>query len=458
MLKKLFAKISTYKEAAFFLSLLPVISISVAFYANTVAFRSAEVEEDKSINFLSPLAKQASKNPDIYGASSASAELKDETESESTQISQTDQPKVEKSTPPPITAKTEEIKEEFPAKPLTITAKTNRINFPNNKFGVHIFSNEEDIDLAAQLVNSNGGDWGWVTVTIDIQERNEAKWNSLFSKMLGKHLIPIIQLSNNGKIPSEEEIDGIAGFLSGLGWPTKIRPITIFSEVNASEYWGGKIDPEGYARILNKAIDSFKTKNQEFFIMNGAFNASARTGSSEIGCIKTDLGVDTCYLSETEYLKRMETTFPGILKKLDGWAVHTYPHPAYKGRPTDTRVGAESAFESGRNTIRSYQFELRLLATFGVSLPIFITETGWPHKEGKAEHPEWYDQNTVAEFYRQAFQSIFLPDARVVAVTPFVLKFDNYDNFAFIGQNGEQFPQWNTILSFSKITGSPPIN
>ena len=276
--------------------------------------------------------------------------------------------------------------------------------------------------------------------------------------MVDKKLIPIIQLFNGGKIPSEEEIDGAASFWASVAWPTKLRPITAFSEVNASEYWGNKLDPEGYARILNRVADSFKAQSQEFFIMNGAFNASARTGSSEVGCIKTDLGVDTCYLSEIEFLKRMEAAVPGILKKLDGWAVHAYPHPAYKGRPSDTRVGAESTFEAGRNTIRSYQFELRLLATYGISLPIFITETGWPHKEGKTEHPEWYDKNTTAEYYRQAFQDIFLPDGRVVAVTPFILKFDSYDNFAFISSTGEKFPQWNTIMSFAKTAGAPPVN
>jgi len=440
MFKNLLPTIALYRKAVFFLSILPTVSILLGFYAQNFAFK----ETAEPFIFRSPISNRTLRASEIQGVSSSSAD-ENINEVAQTQATLTARPRKEVGT-----------KEE--PKAVTVTAKTNRINFPNNKFGVHTFANEEEMDLAAQLVNSNGGDWGWVTMTMDINERNSGKWNSLFTKLLDKHLIPIVQLSNNGKIPSEDEIEGIGAFLSGLGWPVKIRPVTVFSEVNASEYWGGKIDPEGYARILNKVVESFKGKSQEFFIMNGAFNASARTGSSEIGCIKTDLGVDTCYLSEIEFLKRMEATVPGIFKKLDGWAVHSYPHPAYKGRPSDTRIGAESAFEAGRNTIRSYQFELRLLSTFGVNIPVFITETGWPHREGKTERAEWYDKETVAQYYGEAFRDIFLPDSRVVAITPFILKYDSYDNFAFISSSGEKFPQWNTILSFTKTAGSPPVN
>ena len=451
MLRNLLQKVIFHKEALFFVSLLPIISLLVGSYARLVTFKDL----DESVKFDSPVSSYLSRLPKAKVGSSSAEARSPETETQSTLSAVTKTTGDKSSSPTPATAITK--KEETP-KAVTVTSVTNRINFPNNKFGVHIFSNDADIDLAAQLVNSNGGDWGWVTITMDIHERNADKWNALFAHLLDKHLNPIIQLSNNGQIPSEDDVEGLSAFLAGLGWPTRIRPITVFSEVNASEYWGGKIDPEGYARILNKVVESFKAKSSEFFIMNGAFNASARTGSSEVGCIKTDLGVDTCYLSEIEFLKRVEAAVPGLLKKLDGWATHTYPHPAYKGRPSDTRVGAESSFEAGRNTIRSYQFEVRLLATFGISLPIFITETGWPHKEGKTAHPEWYDQGTVAEYYRQAFQDIFLPDGRVVAVTPFILKFDSYDNFAFVNENGEKFPQWSTITNFTKVAGAPPAN
>lgn len=338
--------------------------------------------------------------------------------------------------------------------------KIGRIDFANNKFGIHMFANGDDLNLAKDLVNSNGGDWGWATVPMDIHENSNDKWNGFFREMKEKRLIPIVQLSNSSNIPSPEEMDKVAEFLGSLTWPIKLRMVTAFSEVNASEYWGNKIDPEGYARILNRLVDQLKQKSGDFFVMNGAFNASAQTSQpTKINCIKTDLGVNTCYLSEIGYLERMNKAVPGIFKKLDGWAAHTYPHPGYRGRPTDTRVGRETAFEAGRNTMRSYQFELRLLKKYGVNnIPVFITETGWPHKQGKQEHKEWYDEKVVANYYKQAFQNIFLPDPRVVAVTPFILKNDAYDNFAFIGADGRKFPQWDALISIPKVKGNPPTN
>lgn len=342
----------------------------------------------------------------------------------------------------------------------TPAKKIGRIDFVNNKFGIHMFANGDELNLAKDLINSNGGDWGWANVSLDIHENSSDKWNGLFREMKEKHIIPIVQLSNNSNIPTDEEIDKVAGFLGSLSWPIKLRIVTAFSEVNASEYWGKKIDPEGYARLLNRLIDQLKQRSGEFFVMNGAFNASAQTSQpTKINCVRTDLGVDSCYLSEIGYLERMNKAVPGIFKKLDGWAAHTYPHPGYRGRPTDTRVGRETAFEAGRNTMRSYQFELRLLQKYGVSnIPVFITETGWPHKQGKTEHKEWYDEKVVAQYYKQAFQNIFLPDPRVVAVTPFILKNDAYDNFAFVAADGRKFPQWDAITSMPKVKGNPPAN
>jgi hypothetical protein len=38
---------------------------------------------------------------------------------------------------------------------------------PNNKFGIHLAQPEDsDIDRADELVNSNGGEWGYITLVI----------------------------------------------------------------------------------------------------------------------------------------------------------------------------------------------------------------------------------------------------------------------------------------------------
>ena len=90
-------------------------------------------------------------------------------------------------------------------------------------------------------------------------------------------------------------------------------------------------------------------------------------------------------------------------------------------------------------------------------IPVFITETGWPHEEGTTFHPEWHDQHTVAEYYKIAMRDLYGPDGRVVAVAPFILKYDNYDNFAFVKPDGSKYPQWDAIVSLPKTTGAPPL-
>lgn len=342
-----------------------------------------------------------------------------------------------------------------PPPPATYTPSRGRINFPNNKFGVYAYAGADQVELAAALVNSNGGDWGWLLMPLELGERNAEKWNGIFAKSLEKHLIPILQISKNNiatQVPTESEIDGSAEFLAGLGWPTKIRPVTLFNEVNAGEYWGNKADPEGYARLLNHAIDKFHSLSGEFFVMNGAFNSSAHDT-----CTSTDIGGYSCYIGLDTFMRRMNNAVPDIFAKLDGWANHSYPHPSYGGTPWDS----EGSRDQGRLTIRAYKYDLRLLAQYGVSLPVFITETGWPHREGNQNCPAnitCYDQNTVAQYYKAAFTDYWLKDPAVAAVTPFQLRRDDFDNFAFVSANGQKFPQWEALASLPKVAGQPPVN
>jgi hypothetical protein len=329
-----------------------------------------------------------------------------------------------------------------------------KLDFPNNKFGVYSYADRKSLEAAGPLVNSSGGDWGWVLIPFNIKQVSHDYWNSVLEITCQQHLIPILQLFNDSKPPTEIETRAMADFLAKLKWPTKLKFITAYNEVNASEYWGGKIDPEGYAQTLNLTIDELKRHDKNFFVMNGAFNSATRTNPG----FTTDLGVFTSYLNLPDYLDRMDKAVPGIFKKIDGWAAHTYPLPAYKGKPTDIRVTGESDEEAGRNTIRSYQFDLRVLKSkFNVGLPVFITETGWPHREGTQLHSEWLPAETIAEYYQTAFQDLFLTDPQVVAVTPFIMTMTGLDNFAFIDSKGNPYPQYNAVKNIPKTAGRPEL-
>ena len=335
----------------------------------------------------------------------------------------------------------------------TPTPANNRLGWPNNKFGMYSYKDPESIRLTAELVNSNGGDWGWILFPINIKDHGVDSWNTIFSICKENHLIPILQIiMDGGYTPTDADIEEAADFMNQLSWPTKRKYVTAFNEVNAAEYWGNRIDPTDVANKLNKFIDAFKARSGDFFLMNGALNASARTGK-----VLTNLGVQTEYLGEPDFLEQMNNAVPGIFKKLDGWAVHTYPQPEYRGKPLDTTISGEAAWEKGRNTMSSYKWEQNILRSkFGVDLPIFITEMGWPHKEGTSPRSGWYDQNTVSDYYKIVFRDLLLKDNNVVSVAPFGIKVTGLDNFSFVGNDGYRYPQFDALKSLPKIAGNPP--
>ncbi|PIS23309.1 hypothetical protein COT49_00470 [candidate division WWE3 bacterium CG08_land_8_20_14_0_20_40_13] len=310
------------------------------------------------------------------------------------------------------------------------------IGYQNNKFGLYIYAEVDYVEYAGDMVNSNGGDWGYVLLPINVKDYEASKWTKIFELLNQKHLIPIIQLWDLTKKEQEEQIAQSAYFLNSLPWPTKNRYISVYNEVNDDRFWRGKADPIAYAEILSATIDSFKRVNPNFFMLNGAFNASARSGPG--------------YIDEEEFLLKMDKAVPGIFKKLDGWASHPYPQPEYRGSP----------YSSGRDSIKAYEWELALLAKhFNVKdPPIFITETGWAHKEGEDENTKYFSKETVAEFYKIAFREIWLPDQRIVAVAPFTIKYPApNDHFSFLDKDEKPYPQYKVLQEIEKIPGLPPF-
>ena len=65
---------------------------------------------------------------------------------------------------------------------------------PNNKIGIHVFSPTELGD-AVKLINGNGGDWGYITVPIQSNDRDLKKWQNFMLQCKKLHIIPIVRLS-----------------------------------------------------------------------------------------------------------------------------------------------------------------------------------------------------------------------------------------------------------------------
>ena len=286
----------------------------------------------------------------------------------------------------------------------------------NNRFGIHtISSTSDEASEAADLVNSSGGDWGYITILIESKNRDHNKWQTFFNDLRRKHLIPIVRLAttpekNYWKRPYEGEEEAWADFLNSLNWP--------INEPNQGQEWGEQAVPKSYARVLDKTITALKNKSPDFFILNAGFDASAPNKPPS-------------YYDEKLFLTEMEEEVPGVLNRLDGWSSHSYPNPGFVGFPN----------ASGKGSVLTWVWEQQVLKSLGVTkdLPVFITETGWKHAEGLDFDKSLPMADKVADYYTEAFTNAW-NDRRITAVTPFLLNYQEspFDHFSFKKLTGEK--------------------
>ena len=316
---------------------------------------------------------------------------------------------------------------------------------PNNKFGIHLAQPHlNDIQSSASLLNKNGGDWGYVTLVMQENDRNREKWQEIFDLMRELHLIPIIRIATvpqgaKWKRPELSDIEPWVDFLNSLNWVIKKRYIVLYNEPNHAVEWGGVIDVPHYASVTMSFAKALKVKNDDYFVMLSGFDASAPNSLPD-------------FMGEEAFLQAffLHVSPDNFNKLFSGWASHSYPNPGFSGSP----------YATGRGSIQTYQWELVLLRNLGVSdLPVFITETGWVRQ---VQNSNFKTQNTHEDFiannYQSAFEQIWLPDSRVQAVTPFVL---DYQGDPFLGfswkllGSEEYYPQYEVVASLQKVKGEP---
>lgn len=326
----------------------------------------------------------------------------------------------------------------------------------NNKVGIHILQpSDDDLKQAAALVNSSGGDWGYVTLVIQENDRDTNKWQEIFDRLRRLHLIPVVRLATSPqgdkwRRPETQDADVWVEFLDSLHWVVKNRHLILFNEPNHGQEWGGSVDPLHYAEVAYAFGQKLKEKNQDFFIMLAGFDAAAPS--------KPPLFED-----EAIFLENILKSSTFNLNSLDGWASHSYPNHGFVGTPYDV----------GRNSIRTYRWELALLKELGVNknLPVFISETGWPHSQHqmskipakrdalreKNQKSLYYSPEKVAEYMKTAYE-VWLLDKRVAAVTPFVFNYlgEPFAVFSWKLATGDGFyPQYETVKNIPKKKGEP---
>lgn len=319
----------------------------------------------------------------------------------------------------------------FFSQPRIILAIKNPTEKANNKFGVHLLDPNE-IDQAVSLVNSNGGNWGYVTVPLRSDDRNREKWLKFFKKAKLRHLIPIIRLAtvmtaNGWARPSLYDSVDFANFLNDMPWPTQNRYVIVYNEPNHASEWGGQVDAKDYGRILNFTSQIFKERSQDFFILSAGLDAAAPNSRKTVDLYS--------------FVDKVNRHYPYVWQKVDGWSSHSYPNPAFAGKPWD----------KNRQSISSFQYETAYIKKLtGKNLPVFITETGWSNKTLSDE--------TIAYFYQLAFDSVW-QDQQVMAVTPFLLLAGDgpFRQFSLLRPDQTAKPQYLAIQNIAKVRGEPEI-
>jgi len=319
-----------------------------------------------------------------------------------------------------------------------------------NKFGIHILE-PADVDKAAELVNSSGGDWGYITIVIRDDDLNFAKWQGFMDQCREKHLIPLVRVAThleekNWVKPKIEEATKWAEFLNALNWPIEDQYVILFNEPNQAKEWGGEVNPKEYARILSEFNLKFKIQNSKFKVLNAGLDLAAGNTKTTMDAFK--------------FMQEMNWEVPGIFEQLDGWASHSYPNHGYLGKP----------WETGKTSIRGYDWELTVLKNnfkIAKDLPVFITETGWPKSQltansyqlsaKKRTTPRYYDEKTVANYFKQAYEDVWLKDSRVKAITPFLLNYnqDLFAEFSWLDLKGDPYLQYETVKCLAKPSWWP---
>lgn len=312
------------------------------------------------------------------------------------------------------------------------------LSVPNNQFGIHI-ADVNDIPDIPVLVNSSGGDWGYVTFVIAENDRDPDKWKKIFNHLRRLHLIPIVRLATYAvgpvwAVPKEDRFGEWVTFLTSLNWPIENRYVVLFNEPNHANEWGGSVDPEGYAQVLVSLGSRLKDASEDFFILPAGLDASASNMNES--------------MNEAEFLKRMIEKNPRVLQIIDGWTSHSYPNPGFSGSP----------YAQVRGSLRSFEWELSYLNSLGLNktLPVFITETGWAHNQGFGQNGH-LSVTDVEKNIEIASQNVWR-DRRVVAVTPFVFNYqgDPFGQFSWrVKGNHEFYPQYYAYQNISKSQGRP---
>jgi hypothetical protein len=300
----------------------------------------------------------------------------------------------------------------------------NKVHASQPSLGIHLLDPNE-LSQALDLVEGSNNQPGAVTVVLRADDRDLEKWQTFFNIAKQNHVTPIIRLASEmttdgWRRPTKKDIVEHAEFLSSINWYSDKLIIVAFNEPNHASEWGGEIDPEGYAQILEFTLNWFHTEKKDYKVLPAGLDAAAPNGSETADSFT--------------FIKNMLTKNPELLERIDGWVTHSYPNPGFIASPLD----------KGKRSIHGFINELEFLSQYtNRELDVYITETGWKKTL----------QNTdkIANYYSYAVNKVW-NDERIKAITPFVFAAYSgpFQDFSFTNKDGSPTPQYIAWKSLKK--------
>lgn len=320
--------------------------------------------------------------------------------------------------------------------PVKAYALFDPISRPNNFNGIHILFPTE-LSQAAHLVNSTNGEWGYVTIPIQSNDKDLEKWQAFMDEAKSLKLIPIIRLATAADLentavwakPTKTEILDFANFLNSLNWPIENRYVIVYNEINRFDEWAGEApNPREYADLLSYAVEIFKERNPNFYMIMGGLDNAAPNDQIK-------------YMDNLVFMREMVAYNPTIFNKIDAFSSHSYPNPGFSAPPLKNKVEG----------ITTYQYEYELINKYTDSKkPVFITETGWDSKK--------LSESLIASYFKIAYENFWNKDRdKIVAITPFLLNSQGggaFDVFSFV-KDGKQTQYYTVSEKMKKTKGDP---
>lgn len=294
--------------------------------------------------------------------------------------------------------------------------------------GIHILSPSELSKADTLLENGDDKD-KFVTVPLtlaDLEKKEE--WQAFLDECHRLKIRPLIRLTTkfeneNWIVPNRGHIVAYSAFLRDLEWHRPELTIILFNEPNHAKEWGGTIDPEGFADISQFAADWFKTEPKSYTVLPAAMDLAAdgRNGTMEA----------------FTYWKKAIAQQPRIFDKFDAWNSHSYPNPAFSSSPLRT----------DKMSLRGYEHELAFVEYYSTKqFPVYITETGW--------NANSIGNKKLTSYFKQAYDTIWKKDERIVAVTPFLLQGapGSFAPFSFLDKDGKPTQAYVTYKELLSTT------